>query len=88
MSPQPPDLSAALLAQSEHVYKGFEPTGVVQVLNSVARLGLQPSDSQRRAMVMAHRSTMPRMSAAGRKITKRTMQQLGWSEARAPAAKA
>ena len=83
-----PDLSAALLAQAERISKRFEPVDVVQVLNGVARLGLQPSDSQRRALVMAHRSTVPRMSAEGTDITKRAMQQLGWSEARAPAAKA
>ena len=83
-----PELSGALLSQVQHLHSKFEAVHVVQVLDGVTRLNLQLSESQRRAIVMAHKRTLPRMSAEGREITKRAMQQLGWSDARAPAARA
>ena len=83
-----PELSGALLSQVEHLHSKFEAIHVVQVLDGVTRLNLQPSESQRRAIVTAHKRTLPRMSAKGREITKRAMQQLGWPDVRAPAAKA
>ena len=83
-----PDLSAALIAQAERISKRFEPVDVVQVLDGVARLNLQLRESQRRAIVTAHKRTLPRMDVKGKKITERAMQQLGWSDARAPAARA
>ena len=81
-------LSGALLAQAERVSKRFEPVEVVQVLDGVARLGLQSSESQQRALVTAHKCTLSHMNAQGKKITERAMQQLGWSDARAPAVRA
>ena len=74
------EFSAALLAQAERISKRFEPVDVVQVLNGAARLGLQPSGSQRRAITTAHKQLVRRMNAMEERIAQRALQQLGWDK--------
>ena len=73
-----PELSGALLSQVEHLHSKFEALGVVQVLVGVARLGLQPSDSQRRAIAAAHKRTSGAMDAQEKGKVRHALQQLGW----------
>ena len=72
------ELDAALLARAARIHREFEPLGVVQVLNGAARLGLQPSESQRRAITTAHKRLVGRMNAMQESIAQRALQQLGW----------
>ena len=73
-----PELSGALLLQVEHLHSKFEALDVVQVLDGVARLGLQPSDSQRRAIAAAHKRTVGAMNAQQEGKARHALQQLGW----------
>ena len=72
------NLNAVLLAQAAHIHREFKPLEVVQVLNGAARLGLQPNESQRRAITTAHKQLVGRMNAMEESIAQRALQQLGW----------